>query len=285
MIQLKDNIPTGTFPIVTVLLIVLNIGGFFWQQTTPSDPVPQHFGLSDRDVQTFEYGAIPYRLTHPGKNCGIGATPGANTADVYCEGMPDYQDAETSGSTPPFLSLKAVPWFLTILFAMFMHAGFLHIGGNMLFLWVFGNNVEDALGPLKFLLFYLVAGVVAIYAQSALGPDSTVPTIGASGAVAGVLGAYLLLHPKAKVLTLIFVIFLVTVIEIPATILLGVWFVLQFIPAVSGLDDLGNGGVAYLAHVGGFVFGLLAIKLIMMRRGSDQAPPSYPASLPPPGYG
>ncbi len=283
MIPLKDNIPTGSFPIITVLLIVLNLGVFVWQQTTPNDPQVNQFGLGDRDVQTFKYGAIPYRLTHPGKTCGIGAPPGSSTANVYCEGMPDYQPAKTSASNPPFLSLGSIAFILTIFFAMFMHAGILHIAGNMLFLWVFGNNVEDRLGKLGFLAFYLTSGVVAIYAQSLISPDSTVPTIGASGAVAGVLGAYILLHPRAKVLTLIFIIFLVTVIEIPAMILLGVWFVLQFVPAISGISSVGGGGVAYFAHVGGFAFGLIAIKLLMMRRSSDLPPPSYPGGLPP-GY-
>src|SRR4051794_24381195 len=116
---------------------------------------------------------------------------------------------------------------------MFMHGGFLHIAGNMLFLWVFGNNIEDRLGRLKFLLFYLLAGLIAVYTQAVIDSSSTAPTIGASGAIAGVLGAYALLYPKARVLTLIFIIFFVTLVEIPALILLAIWFILQFIPALD----------------------------------------------------
>src|SRR5213079_2486180 len=116
--------------------------------------------------------------------------------------------------------------------AMFMHGGFLHIIGNMLFLWIFGNNVEDAMGPLKFVAFYLLAGVAALALQVVFNTDATAPTIGASGAIAGVLGGYILLYPRARVLTLIFLIFFVTLVEIPALILLALWFLLQFIPAL-----------------------------------------------------
>ena len=160
---------------------------------------------------------------------------------------------------------------------MFMHGGILHIAFNMLFLWVFGNNIEDAMGRLRFVAFYLLAGIVAIYAQSRSSPDSTVPQIGASGAVAGVLGGYALLHPRARVLTLIFIIFFVTIVEIPAMIMLGIWFVLQFMPAVADVatPTVGEeGGVAYLAHVGGFVFGLALIKL--SRTAAGGSPPSSP---------
>ena len=118
---------------------------------------------------------------------------------------------------------------------MFMHGGILHIAFNMLFLWIFGNNVEDSMGRPRFLLFYLLAGIVAAYAQALLDTDATVPTIGASGAIAGVLGGYLLLYPRARVLTLVFIIFFVTLIEIPAVIMLGIWFVLQFLPAIGQL--------------------------------------------------
>ena len=148
---------------------------------------------------------------------------------------------------------------MTIFSSMFMHGGILHLAGNMLFLWVFGNNIEDSMGRLKYLLFYLLAGIVAVYSQSLLDTTATVPTIGASGAVAGVLGAYALIHPRARVLTLIFLIFFITLIEIPAAVLLGIWFLLQFLPAVgqTAITDLaGDPGVAYFAHVGGFIFGL-----------------------------
>ncbi len=167
------------------------------------------------------------------------------------------------------MPLDSPAWWLTVFTSMFMHAGILHIAGNMLFLWVFGNNIEDSMGRPRFLVFYLLAGIVAVYAQSLLEPQSTVPTIGASGAVSGVLGGYILLHPRARVLTMIIVVFFFTFIEIPALIMLGIWFALQAIPAfgqLGGSDLVGaDGGIAYLAHVGGFLFGLATIKLFANR--------------------
>jgi membrane associated rhomboid family serine protease len=159
---------------------------------------------------------------------------------------------------------------------MFLHASILHLAGNMLFLWVFGNNVEDSMGRGRFIGFYLLAGLVAVYAQALLDLEATGPTIGASGAVAGVLGAYALLHPRARVLTLVLIVFFFTLIEIPAMALLAVWFLLQALPAVGALatpDLAGGGGVAYLAHVGGFLFGLVAIKLFATRVRDSEAPP------------
>jgi membrane associated rhomboid family serine protease len=147
----------------------------------------------------------------------------------------------------------------------------------MLFLWIFGNNIEDSMGRPRFLLFYLLAGVISLYAQALIDTASTVPTIGASGAIAGVLGGYALLFPQARVLTLIFIIFFVTLVEIPAVVLLGIWFILQFIPAIgqTAITDLAGGdSVAYLAHVGGFIFGLAAIKLFV-RRKPEPAQPAY----------
>jgi membrane associated rhomboid family serine protease len=137
---------------------------------------------------------------------------------------------------------------------------------------VFGNNVEDAMGKLRFALFYLLAGAAALYAQSAIDPASTIPVIGASGAVAGVLGAYILLHPKARVVTLVIIIFFVTLIEIPAMILLAIWALLQFLPALGqiGVGDMPADSVAYVAHVGGFLFGLAMVKLFTARR--DERP-------------
>jgi membrane associated rhomboid family serine protease len=163
---------------------------------------------------------------------------------------------------------------VTLFTSMFMHGGWLHIAGNMLFLWVFGNNVEDRLGRVKFLLFYLLAGLIAVYTQVLIDPSSTAPTIGASGAIAGVLGAYAVLFPRARVLTLIFIIFFVTIVEIPALILLSLWFILQFIPALGqvAVKSGGGQGVAYFAHVGGFVFGLAIGAVLLRLRGRDERP-------------
>jgi membrane associated rhomboid family serine protease len=275
LLPLKDNIPTASFPVVTVLLIAANVLVWLWQLSLGDGPnsstSPNVRGLSQSDEVVMELGAIPYRLTHPGKDCGVVvATPDAapQVDDVIvCEGTQAEREVESVEGTG-IVPLEAPPFWVTILTSMFMHGGWLHIIGNMLFLWVFGNNIEDSMGKLRFLLFYLLAGTVAAYAQALLDPQSTVPMIGASGAVAGVLGGYILLHPHARVVTLVFIVFLVTLIEIPAAILLGVWFVLQFLPVVGqiGTDIAGEADVAYLAHVGGFVFGLLAIKLFERRR-------------------
>jgi membrane associated rhomboid family serine protease len=137
----------------------------------------------------------------------------------------------------------------------------------MLFLWIFGNNVEDSMGPFRFTAFYLLGGLAATAAHVAVGPSSTSPTLGASGAIAAVLGGYALLYPRARVVTLIFIIIFVTVIELPALLVLGVWFLLQLLTAAS--EPLGAGGVATFAHIGGFVFGLLFIRMFANRAQDD----------------
>lgn len=281
MLPLKDNIPTVRFPIVTIVLIAINVAVFAWQLSLPGDeassPDLRRLAISERDEASLQYGAIPHRITNPGDDCAVGAVPRGPRqagAEVVCEGSADYRQAETLGSEgAPFVPLDAVPWWATVLTSMFLHGGLLHIAGNMLFLWVFGNNVEDAMGRLRFIAFYLLAGAVAVYAQAFLDTASTTPTIGASGAVAGVLGGYILLHPHARVVSLVFIIFFVTLVEIPALILLGIWFALQFLPAVGQVatQDLGGEGVAYLAHVGGFAFGLAMIKLFIMGRRDQPA--------------
>jgi membrane associated rhomboid family serine protease len=258
-----------------VLLIAANIAVFGWQLHFSSDvsPNPQfrELGISERDHATLTYGAIPYRLTHPGEDCAAGAVPAGQAlqAEVVCQGTSEYSQARrlAAQGAAPFQQLDAPPWWVTLFTSMFMHGGILHIAFNLLFLWIFGNNVEDSMGRPRFLLFYLLAGIAAAYAQALPSIDATAPAIGASGAVAGVLGGYLLLFPRARVLTVVFIIFFVTLIEIPAVIMLGVWFVLQFLPAIGqvGTDAVAGGGVAYWAHVGGFVFGLVAIRLFANR--------------------
>jgi membrane associated rhomboid family serine protease len=151
---------------------------------------------------------------------------------------------------------------------MFMHGSLLHIAGNMLFLWIFGNNVEDSMGPFRFLAFYLLGGLIATAAQVAVSPDSTTPTLGASGAIAAVLGGYAVLYPRARVITLVFIIIFVTVIELPALLVLGGWFLLQLVDATAQPVG-GGGGVAYFAHIGGFLFGLLVIRLFANNQRDD----------------
>jgi membrane associated rhomboid family serine protease len=288
LIPLRDNIPSDHFPVVTVVLIAINVVVFLFLQG-PS------FSLSGADsVETepvVEYGAVPYRITHTGDECvlaGAGITeeapgqfvavPGEET--LLCEGTDEFTAVERSGENVPVKDIDQPPAYLTIFSSMFMHGGWLHIIFNMLFLWIFGNNVEDSMGKPRFAVFYLLGGVAAAAAQVAVSPDSTVPLVGASGAIAAVLGGYALLYPQARVLTLFFL-FFIFLVEIPAMILLGVWILLQFLPAVGQLatPELGGGGgVAYWAHIGGFVFGLAAIKLFAHRRSTRYGGrgPRYP---------
>jgi len=148
------------------------------------------------------------------------------------------------------------PW-LTVFTSMFMHGGLLHLGGNMLFLWIFGDNIEDSMGHARYLAFYLLSGIAAALTQGFIDPSSEIPMVGASGAISGVLGAYLLLHPRATVRTLVFIAFFVTILHIPAMYVLGLWFVMQFISAAATPTD--GGGVAFWAHVGGFIAGMILV--------------------------
>jgi membrane associated rhomboid family serine protease len=254
LLPLKDNIPTRRFPVVTVVLIVLNVAMFFGFQHAHWNG--NGFQVSERN--TVEYAYIPYEFTHMGKNCA-GIFEGDRTA-IECPSKRDPGQPNV---------------WLTVLFAMFMHGGLLHIAGNMLFLWIFGNNIEDSMGRLKFVAFYLLGGRAATLLQTAVGPNSQVPNLGASGAIAAVLGGYALLYPRARVATLIFIVFFITVLELPALVVLGGWFLLQLLDAGNASGGAG-GGVAYFAHIGGFVFGLLVIKLFASRAKDDYIEPRVP---------
>ncbi len=151
----------------------------------------------------------------------------------------------------------AIPAVVTLFTSMFIHGGFLHIAGNMLYLWIFGNNIEDSTGRLRFIIFYLLCGIIAAYAHAYMNRDSVTPMIGASGAISGVLGAYLLLYPRARVVTLVFFGFYVRTVEVPAMLVLGFWFLLQFLNALLSGGSIG--GVAWYAHVAGFIAGMLLI--------------------------
>ena len=286
MLPLKDNNPTTRFPVITVALIVINVAVFIWQLNFPTDKRLDQAGFGSIDQSSLEYGAIPYRISHAdNRDCAVGAVAqeqGQFAAGVVCPGTREYDEAVAIGRQNPDatpITINEGAWWTTLFTSMFMHGGFLHIAGNMLFLWVFGNNIEDRLGRVKFLIFYLLAGLIAVYTQAFIDTASTAPTIGASGAIAGVLGAYALLFPKARVLTLIFIIFFVTLVEIPAWIMLGIWFILQFVPAIGQVatpDVAGGGGVAYFAHVGGFLFGLAAVKLFTLGRAPPDEVPRIP---------
>jgi membrane associated rhomboid family serine protease len=162
---------------------------------------------------------------------------------------------------PP--ELAVVPPTLTVFTSMFMHGGWMHLIGNMLYLWIFGNNIEDAMGHVRFVVFYLLCGIAAVFAQALPNMDSTIPMIGASGAISGVLGAYLLLFPRAHVLVLVPLGFFTRTMYLPAMVVLGFWFVLQLVN--TALADPGQGGVAFGAHIGGFIAGMVLLPLFKYR--------------------
>jgi membrane associated rhomboid family serine protease len=235
---IRDENPTAHPPITTVALIVANIAvwaglqGFGFGQALPAS--------------LCEWALIPGDLlgtVDPGTVIAVGA-------DLGCR---------LDGSGSP----------VTLVSSMFMHGSWLHIIGNLWFLWIFGDNVEDVMGPVRFALFYVLCGLVAAAAQMISAPGSVVPMVGASGAIGGVMGAYAMLYPKARVHLLVFFGFIVTTISVPALFMLGYWFLLQ---VVSGLPSLGDsvGGVAFWAHVGGFLAGL-ATAMVFVHRGRFEA--------------
>jgi rhomboid family protein len=169
--------------------------------------------------------------------------------------------AEVTGAIPYH---AGPPIWMTVVTSMFLHGGLLHLAGNMLYLWIFGNNVEDAAGHLGFLAFYLLSGLAAAGAQVAAAPSSRVPMIGASGAIAGVLGAYMVLFPHARILTLIPIFIFIRIVRLPAVFVLGLWFVYQIL--LSGASGAAGGGVAFFAHIGGFVTGMILIWIFRRRR-------------------
>jgi membrane associated rhomboid family serine protease len=249
LIPLKDDIPTRRFPVLTVAIIAICCAVYFLFERGLWE-------LGDTgDERVLEYGAIPYEVTNPGEGCGYTVE-----GNVACEG----QQAVPEGAAP-----DQAPWWVTIFSSMFMHGSLLHLAGNMLYLWIFGNNIEDSMGRVRFVVFYLLGGLAALGLQIVTDPDSTIPTVGASGAIAAVLGAYALLYPRARVITLIFIIIIFTVVQLPALLVLGFWFLLQLLPAFSEPIGDGGGGIAYFAHIGGFLFGLLAIKLFADRIHDD----------------
>jgi membrane associated rhomboid family serine protease len=252
---LKDNIRTRRTPVVTIALIIANVIVFFVSIRNGGSI------LSGPDNATvYHYGVIPYEVTHPGTEC-----------DIFSAGAQQVLRCGNHVTSQP-------PTWFTVFSSMFMHGGLLHIGGNMLFLWVFGNNVEDAMGRVKFLIFYLLGGVAAMALQVAVDANATVPSVGASGAVAAVLGGYLLLYPRARVLTLVFLFVFFTFIQIPAMFFLIIWFGEQVLFGYFNQVNPtgGGGGVAYFAHIGGFLFGLLTVKLLASNYNSDYDRPGYP---------
>ena len=245
MIPIKDDIPTRRFPVVTVVLIAINVIVYFvFEQGL--------WALGDHGNEVVvEYGAIPTEITDPGTEC---TTVAGGTA-IQCgpdSALPDQ-----------------APFWVTIFTSMFLHGSLLHLAGNMLYLWIFGNNIEDSMNRLLFVAFYLLGGVAALGLQVVMDTGSAIPTVGASGAIAAVLGAYARLYPHARVVTVVFFIIIFTIVTLPALLVLGLWFVLQLLPAFSEPVGDTGGGVAYFAHIGGFLFGLLVIKLVANNINED----------------
>ena len=248
MIPLSDpDLVTRRRPFINILIIVLCALVFFYELT---------LGEAESNIFFYKFGFIPEELTR-----GIALTTVTIARRTYDVTSP-------------------IPNILTIFTSMFIHGGWLHILGNMLYLWVFGDNIEDRFGHLKYLLFYLAAGVFASATQILSGPASKVPNIGASGAIAGVLGAYFVLYPFSRIRTMVFY-FLITFVRIPAVFLLGFWFFLQF---VSGVGSIGTSaqseGIAYWAHIGGFVAGV-GVGLIYKFLSRQTRPPAPEAPVSP----
>jgi membrane associated rhomboid family serine protease len=257
MIPLKDNIPNERFPFVTVALLLINVVAYLLSIRHGGS----FFGGPSTETVVHD-AAIPYDFTHPGKYCTLHTILGEF-------GRPELQSECKSSPYP-----GQIPTWETAFTSMFMHGGFLHIAGNMLFLAIFGPNVEDAVGYVRYIVFYLAGGLVALAAQVLVDTNSMVPTLGASGAIAAVLGGYILLYPRARILSLVFIVFFVTLIELPAVLVLGFWFLEQIYFGAAGLATPtgGGSGVATFAHIGGFVFGLVLIRLFTVGRRRPPPP-------------
>lgn len=237
MIPLRDANPTRRTPVVTIGLVVACLVVFAWELGL------QVSGGDDAlNVFIAEWGVVPSDLTAAWAGGGI-------------------------------LTMDTA----TLVTSQFLHGGWLHLLGNLLFLWIFANNIEDDLGRLAFLAFYLGGGAVAALAQVASDPASTIPMIGASGAIAAVLGGYMVLYPRARITSLVFLGFFYQLIDVPAIVVLGFWFVLQLIDGLASLGLAGtSGGVALFAHIGGFVAGVIAAQLLLglRRRRRGAGPPA-----------
>ena len=256
MIPLKDYNPTRRFPVVTVLLILVNVGVYFFVQR-PFD------GEANQARFAYEVAAIPCEV--------VQGRPLTEDEVIRTLQDDDESACETGAEREGDAVFPNKSVWLALLYSMFLHGGLLHLGGNMLFLWIFGNNIEDRMGIGGYLVFYLLAGLAASAAHVLVQPASTIPVVGASGAIAGVMGAYLVLFPNVRIRSLLILVFLVLFRDIPAKWLLGFWFVTQFFTNPSE-------GVAWVAHVGGFVFGALIALFLRdrLRPSRVDEPEPYP---------
>lgn len=231
-----DNRDRKTFPYINYLLIALNVFAYiYWQ----------HWGHNNQ--VTYGYSAVPGEIL--------------TGQDIITQTVVERNPLTGRVEEYPGLEATNIPVFLTLFTSMFMHGGLAHLGGNMLYLWIFGDNVEDALGHLNYLLFYLLCGMLAglshVFATYFLGQSLLIPSLGASGAISGVLGAYLRLFPGKGVFLWIFFL----IVTVPAFIAVGVWFAFQVVNGLGALGGNDAGGIAYAAHIGGFVFGLLLVSV------------------------
>lgn len=233
MIPIRDDNPTLRTPVVTIALIVINAAVWFWVQGAGSGE------MMAKSICTL--GIIPGELTGLAAGKAVALGP-----EMQC-------------------IVEENPAWFTLVTAMFMHGGWFHLIGNMWFLWIFGNNVEDAMGRLRFVAFYLLTGIAAAATHIAIAPDSAVPMVGASGAIGGVMGAYVILYPRVAVHLFVFFGFFVTTIAVPAFVMLGYWFLLQLLGGLPGLGG-GESGVAFWAHVGGFAAGLVLVFVFRNRQ-------------------
>jgi membrane associated rhomboid family serine protease len=272
LIPIHDANPTKRFPVVTIALIVANVLAFFLVEPNfgTGAPASEYF---------FENAPMPCQLEN---TCPAGfvitdngISPPLNDRELdQVQQNPEVINREVGPHRVAVIPHRDLMSFVgAILLSTFLHAGFLHIAGNMLFLWVFGNNIEDFLGPIKYLGFYLLGGIAAALAHIFTHLNDIAPSVGASGAVAAVMGAYLVLFPRARVTTLVFIFFFITFIELSAFAVLGLWFVYQFITGAQ--EATGATSVAWMAHVGGFVFGVVGIFLLGGRPHRPRWEPSW----------
>lgn len=256
-----DNQGRLTTPYVVYIIIALNLLVFL---------LLQQAGTEGGERFTYGYSVVPYEIT-TGRDLQEPVVIRENSSR---ENGPRRRFNEQPTAIPE--APGPSPIYLTLLTAMFMHGGWLHILGNMLYLWIFGDNVEDNFGHGKFVIFYIVCGLAASFAQIAADPNSPVPSLGASGAIAGVLGAYLVMFPHNRVRNIVFLWIIFTTIELPAVIVIGLWIVIQIISqyTASFSSTTESGGVAYMAHIGGFVAGLL-LSFVFRTRQPRRIPPAY----------
>jgi len=244
LIPFRDDNPTRTFPLVVFALIATNVVVFLYQKT---------LATGEELLFVFRYGAIPAVL--------VGGTSLEEAVQHMLGGAARFGQLPRGAALGTLPVAPLQPIWLSLFTSMFLHGGLLHLGGNMLYLWIFGNNIEDTLGHFRFLLFYLLCGLIAAGAQMVLGLHSLVPIIGASGAIAGVLGAYYVKFPRARVDCLLFLAIFITVVALPAGLVLLLWFLLQIFEALGAAGAYaGQGGVAFFAHIGGFIAGWLLIR-------------------------